>query len=554
MRSMRIHPWWFLALAACSGEQAVTGPRSPISPPSFIISDGANGGNAHFFFLPPLVPAPSPAGTFDATQQPVVAICALVNDACGAVVATFTMTTGPGSETVRVVPADEHYIVNWHTDRFDLTVGATYRIRVLIGNLVLGFADVVPTGTGKAKNAVTGDEIALKDGSTLPIKFRIEDGAVVGTPDEPVLTIGTSDWDYIAVGSAITCAMTPANAAWCQGWNTYGKLGIGVDDNLKYHEFQLVAGHTFRSLANSAGQNCGVKADNSAWCWGSNHDGVLGRGTETYSEPVPAPVSGGHQFATIRASLYNTCGRTTAGEVYCWGSGDHGMLGNGTFAESHVPVKVSLPQGMQVGFLSIHTAHACVLSTAGEAWCWGFNDKGQLGRGFAGGDFASPAVAAGGTQFKAIATNNRSTCGLTPAGQALCWGWNLEGELGRGFTSALELTPQPVSGAHTFASIYAGDRYYCALKADGQAFCWGYNAEYATGVGNDNPQILVPTAVDTNERFGAMATSITHACGINVSGTLFCWGGNVGYQLGVDDEFFMTYSPIAMAGPPFKIN
>ena len=188
MRSARLYSLLLLALAACTGDDLVTGPGSPISTPSFVISDGAHAGNPHFFFLPPMVPAPSPTGTFDATQQPEVKICQLVSGACVATVAVFTMSTGPGSETIRVVPADQHYIVNWHTDRFGLTIGATYRINVLIGNQVLGFADVVPIGTGKAKNAVTGDDIALKDGSTLPIKFRIEHGAVIRGHGHAVLT------------------------------------------------------------------------------------------------------------------------------------------------------------------------------------------------------------------------------------------------------------------------------------------------------------------------------------------------------------------------------
>lgn len=551
MRSCRLTLPCLVALAACTGEDLATGPGAVTPGPSFVISDGANAGNAHFYFLPPMVKAPSPTGTFDASLQPEVRVCQWVGGACGATVAIFTMTTGPGSETVRVVPDDQHYIVNWHTGRFSLIAGATYRISVLVGTQELGFADVVPTGTGKAKNAVTGEDIALQDGSTLPIKFRVEHGAVDTDTGDPVLTL--SDWEHVMAGSAFTCALTPAGAAWCVGFNAYGKVGTGIDDFIKYHEFQAVTGgHTFASLAGGMQHGCGVKADGSAWCWGENSSGVLGRGTKTYSEPVPAPVAGGHQFASVHGSLYNTCGRTTAGEVYCWGSGDHGMIGNGGFAESLVPVKVSLPAGTQASFLSAHTAHACALTLAGEAWCWGFNDRGQLGRGFAGGDHATPAVAAAGVQFKAIATNNRSTCGLTPAGQVLCWGRNEDGDLGRGFTSSQELTPQPVSGGHSFARIYAGDRYYCALKADGQAFCWGYNSEYATGVGHDDPQVQVPTPVDTDQRFAAMATSHTHACGINASGTLYCWGGNVGHQLGVDDEFYMTWSPIAMTGPVFK--
>ena len=97
-----------------SGGHAIDATAPDVHPePSFAISDAVHGGaNEHFYWLPPLVPAPSPTGTFDGSLAPAVRITEF---AAGTLVAEFTTTTGPGSETVRVVPEDEHYIVNWHT-------------------------------------------------------------------------------------------------------------------------------------------------------------------------------------------------------------------------------------------------------------------------------------------------------------------------------------------------------------------------------------------------------------------------------------------------------
>jgi hypothetical protein len=126
-----------------------------------------NGGNKNFFFLPPMVPISSYSGVFDGSLSPVVEISPSV--------AVFTMTTGPGSETVRVVPEEEHYIVNWHTKDFLLDPAITYRITVLINGKKIGYADVDVVNKGnKPKNVDAGEYIALEDGETLPIKFRIE--------------------------------------------------------------------------------------------------------------------------------------------------------------------------------------------------------------------------------------------------------------------------------------------------------------------------------------------------------------------------------------------
>jgi hypothetical protein len=129
-------------------------------------------------------------GAFDGTQSPVVHICELA-DCATMQVAEYTTTSGPGSETVRVVPSDEHYIVNWDTDESAVASGATYRISVLVAGTELGFTDVEFGASGReARDLTTNETIGLKDGRTLPIKFRIEEGAVFVIPvSEDVVTV-----------------------------------------------------------------------------------------------------------------------------------------------------------------------------------------------------------------------------------------------------------------------------------------------------------------------------------------------------------------------------
>lgn len=169
-----------LVLAGCGDMKSLTSPADA-PPPAFEIVDAVHGGgNAHFFFLPPLAEDPVVTGVFDATLEPVVQICEWTGTACTLpLVAEFTTTAGPGSESVRMVPEDEAYLVNWHTGRFALDEGATYRITVLVGWQQLGHADVVLVGSGRRQRGVATDGfVAVKDGRTLPVRFRIEEGAM----------------------------------------------------------------------------------------------------------------------------------------------------------------------------------------------------------------------------------------------------------------------------------------------------------------------------------------------------------------------------------------
>jgi hypothetical protein len=170
------------ALLALSCDRGPTVPvQARLDAPSRDISDAYHGdGNPRFRFLPPMVPARTNDGSFDASLWPIVDICVLRNGACATpLVATFTSTSGAGGQTLRVDAAEQQYVVNWNTSAFTLDLSATYRIRVRVVNTVLGYCDVRLVANGSvAKNATTGAEIVLVDGRTLPIKFRIDQGAV----------------------------------------------------------------------------------------------------------------------------------------------------------------------------------------------------------------------------------------------------------------------------------------------------------------------------------------------------------------------------------------
>ncbi len=79
--------------------------------------------------------------------------------------------------------------------------------------------------------------------------------------------------------------------------------------------------------------------------------------------------------------------------------------------------------------------------------CWGSNVEGQLGDG----TFEHrglPTTVSGGLSFTNLA-GSYHTCGVTADGSLYCWGSNSEGELGLGFTNRVA-TPAMVAGGLTF--------------------------------------------------------------------------------------------------------
>ena len=178
-------------ILACDDVRGPVGPATP--EPTADISDGrVEGGNEDFFFLPPVMPDPRTlnqydAGAFNPNLRPSVQVCLLAGDPAApggtqcesgadgqpVIVASFP------SGAVRVSSLDEHYAVNWDTDRSALSTTRFYRLQVFVGAKRLGFIDIDPvTSSRDLRNRFTGEGIQLVDGRTLPVKFRIENGAL----------------------------------------------------------------------------------------------------------------------------------------------------------------------------------------------------------------------------------------------------------------------------------------------------------------------------------------------------------------------------------------
>ncbi|HKP74467.1 MAG TPA: Ig-like domain-containing protein [Longimicrobiaceae bacterium] len=154
------------------------------------LSDGAHGGTAGFYFLPPMLRQPAAAGTFDPDLSPRVSLCVLRGGTCTTTLAEYTRTFGPDGERVQVKTSESHYLVNWDTKTRGTGLGDTVRISVAVESRTLGYADVVLVSNGAAARNVDSDEyIALIDGRTLPIKFRIE----TGIPGSLTVTPGAAE-------------------------------------------------------------------------------------------------------------------------------------------------------------------------------------------------------------------------------------------------------------------------------------------------------------------------------------------------------------------------
>ena len=251
----------------------------------------------------------------------------------------------------------------------------------------------------------------------------------------------------VAGGNEHTCAVTTGGAVWCWGANWGGQLGNGtsmprltpVEVSPRLPPLDVTA------VAAGDGHTCAVTREGAVWCWGDNRAGQLGDGTTTW-RPTPVAVSGlgDSVVVALTAGWAHTCAVTSAGAVLCWGSNADGQLGDGTTTNRLTPVVVSgLGSGATV--VSAAARHTCAVTSAGAAWCWGWNGSGQLGDGTTTAALTPVAVSYLGSGVAGVTTGHLHSCAVTGAGAVWCWGSGGAGQLGDG-TRTDALTPVSVSG------------------------------------------------------------------------------------------------------------
>lgn len=233
-----------------------------------------------------------------------------------------------------------------------------------------------------------------------------------------------------------------------------------------------------------------------------------------------------------------------AGEVYCWGENDKGQLGNGTTTDSPLPVLVSGVTGARS--VTAGEKHACAVLASGQVKCWGQNNKGQLGDGTTT-DRATAVTVAGVSNAGAAAAGKEHSCALLLTGQVKCWGRNDKGQLGNGTEtdSPSAVTATGVVGAY---SIAAGEKHTCVTLTSGTASCWGHNNKGQLGHGDTQDSAV---AVSVSGLSGAVeiAGGQEYSCAIVLPGSAKCWGHNDKGQLG-DGTRNDSTTPRSVSGLP----
>ncbi|HEY5921973.1 MAG TPA: hypothetical protein VIV11_09905 [Kofleriaceae bacterium] len=306
----------------------------------------------------------------------------------------------------------------------------------------------------------------------------------------------------------------------------------------------------------SAGHVCGLTGGK-VTCWGYDHFKQIGVDPPKQCKTLgcaPVPCALGLDANAVAVGENTSCIVDPLGDVECWGEGNVGQLGalpsercaNGEMnvwpcsAKPHAIAGVRDVKALAVG------THVCALTNAGDVWCWGNNNVGQLGgtsrdqcvpnlgqsRGRRGEVHTSPPLACSLQPIRVpisdvvqIAVGRTTSYALTKQGEVYCWGDDEWGQCPTGKPD----TVARIASLSNIAGVAGGVNYACAWSTEGKAWCWGANS--SGHIGKDTMemckdmfecskkprQIAIDDVVEISAGF-------MHACARKRDGRVACWG------------------------------
>jgi alpha-tubulin suppressor-like RCC1 family protein len=327
---------------------------------------------------------------------------------------------------------------------------------------------------------------------------------------------------------------------WAWGVNAFGQLGDDSDALPVRLPTPIPDLHDIVDVAMGCEHALALKSDGTVLSWGSNRHGQLGDGGPIRLQSLPVTVRGASSIVAVAAGCDHSLALRSDGRVLSWGKNSFGQLGVGSTVDR---LEATLVEGAtSITAIAAGQDHSLALNVRGTMLSWGRDSEGQLGNG--GSDNPSnsqakelfPVGVLGASDIASIGAGGWHSFAVTKTGALLTWGFNNRGQLGHGFAATSSL-PVPVFGIGPVVAATGGLLTSFALNANGTVSSWGDNNDGQLGRGQSVDTLVStphPSRLRTLTNVVQIAASVWHTLALKSDGTVLAWGNDYYGQLGDD--------------------
>lgn len=232
----------------------------------------------------------------------------------------------------------------------------------------------------------------------------------------------------VACGYLFTIALSSCGKVFSHGRNHEHELGLG--DTLNRDNFtQIISIESAISVSCGLYHSVALMENGTLFSWGRNEYGQLGY---VFDVAFPRKIDL-ENIVSVKCGNYFTIALDKNGIVYSWGNNEMKQLRVYEKCRDHkkyykTPQKVFV----NVSQISCGYDHVAILSTTGDVYVWGSNNKRQFGNCNKRTQKMIFLDKIKSNGIKSIVCGGYHTCVVMRTDQIYCWGNNDHGQLGLG--------------------------------------------------------------------------------------------------------------------------
>ena len=347
--------------------------------------------------------------------------------------------------------------------------------------------------------------------------------------------IGNSKWDEISADMHYTCGIDTNKSIKCSGTSDFLSLSVDTLNKTISSSGEI---NKWKLISTAYNNACAISNEGQLWCWGDNTSGQLGvddlLDNEGSKRSIPPVKVNDDKWKSVFTKGKRTCGIKSDNTLWCWGYGSVGQLGIGHIEHENKIVKIPKQVGNDYwNKIALGSAVSCGLKQDNTLWCWG---KTEFIYENMYKDFVLEPELLTEDKFIDIAIGNNnggySICGIKEDDTLWCWGSNNSGQLGNGSQSDSDIPVQV--GNDKWKTVSTGWNYTCGIKDDNSLWCWGNNYYFKLGDGTEELRTK-PKKITDNSDWLKISLGKIHTCGIKNDKSLWCWGSNRTRQINIKE-------------------